>query len=323
MAVLTRILCFILLVGLLADCKSKKKSLTGEDEVEVSDFIDFFPEVKLPYQFGDTLLIKKDKDSLLINHTVLTQFVPDSILTKVFGKNAKPKVYAMGKVQNEYVYLFAKGVAGEKRAAFVFGFDKKDNFIAGMPILLVDNSPATQQSAGIDKSYGLIKTVVRKNPDGTVSEGKDLYELSASGKDFNLIMTDALDDKITELINPIDTFSRKQKFTGDYGTGKMTLFSFRDGRKSDRLSFFIHFEKSDGECTGELKGEATMKTATEAIYREPGELCALQFTFTQNAVVVKEIEACGSRRGLRCSFDGTYPKKKEAKPKVAAKSKKN
>ncbi len=46
-----------------------------------------------------------------------------------------------------------------------------------------------------------------------------------------LIMTDALDDKVTELTNPIDTFSRKQKYTADYGRGKMNLVSIRDGRK--------------------------------------------------------------------------------------------
>ncbi len=63
-------------------------------------------------------------------------------------------------------------------------------------------------------------------------------------------MTDPLDDKITELINPIDTFSRKNKYAADYGTGKMNLVSIRDGRKNDQLTFFIHFEKNNGACTG-------------------------------------------------------------------------
>ena len=74
-----------------------------------------------------------------------------------------------------------------------------------------------------------------------VSEGKDVYVLNSDAKNFMLIMTDALDDKVTELINPIDTFSRKQKFTADYGSGKMNLVSIRDGRKSDRLKFFYSF----------------------------------------------------------------------------------
>lgn len=320
MAILTRFLLFILLACMLADCKSKKKSLSGEEEVEAADFIDFFPAAKLPYQFADTSLLKKEKDSLLINYKIFTQFVPDSILASVFGKSTKPKIYAMSRAKGDYVYLFAKAIAGSKHVAYVLGFDKHDEFLAAMPALEVDNSPATKQSTTIDKSYAITKTVVRKNADGTVSEGRDMYELNAGAKDFRLIMTDALDDKITELINPIDTLPRKQKFTADYGRGKMNLLSFRDGRKNDRLSFFIHFEKNNGECTGELKGEAIMKSASQAVYREPGELCVLQFNFTQSSVTVKEVEACGSRRGLRCSFDGVYPRKKE--PKIPVKTKK-
>ena len=156
-------------------------------------------------------------------------------------------------------------------------------------------------------------SMTRKNADGSISEGKDVYVLNSDAKNFMLIMTDALDDKVTELINPIDTFSRKHKYAADYGTGKLNLVSIRDGRKSDRLSFFIHFEKNNGECTGELKGEAIIKSATVAEYREGGDPCVLRFSFTSSSVTVKEVEGCGSHRGLRCSFDGIFPKKKDQK----------
>ncbi len=72
--------------------------------------------------------------------------------------------------------------------------------------------------------------------------------------------------------------------------------------------------KNNGECIGELKGEAILKGTNKAVYREPGEPCVLEFTFTSSSVTVKETEACGSRRGLRCSFDGVYPRKKDPKP---------
>jgi hypothetical protein len=98
----------------------------------------------------------------------------------------------------------------------------------------------------MDNRYVLTKIVYRKNPDGNISEGKDVYVLNSGAKNFMLIMTDALDDKATELTNPIDTASRKQKYAADYGAGKMNLVSIRDGRKNDRLSFFIHFEKTNG-----------------------------------------------------------------------------
>lgn len=308
---------FVFFVFMMVSCKSKKPSLSGEDPVEIGDFIDFFPATKLPYQIVDSTLVRKEKDSLLISYKVFTQFVPDSILTQALGKTTKIKIYPLARIDGDETYLFAKTIAGNKRAALILGFDKKQQFIAGMPFLKQDDLAATQQSATIDSRYSIYKTILKKNANGTVSEGKDVYVLNSGSKNFMLIMTDALDDKISELTNPIDTFSRKQKYTADYGSGKMNLVSFRDGRKNDRLSFFIHFEKNNGECTGELKGEAIMKSPTLAEYREGGDPCVLQFKFSSSAVTIKEIEACGSRRGLRCSFDGTYPRKKVAKPKPA------
>ena len=87
-------------------CKSKKVSLSGDEPVEVSDFIEFFPDTKLPFQVADSTLLKKEKDSLLISYKVFTQFVPDSILSKVFGKGVKPKIYPLGKNKGRMKHIF-------------------------------------------------------------------------------------------------------------------------------------------------------------------------------------------------------------------------
>jgi hypothetical protein len=314
------LLTFILLV-LLVQCKHKKHSLSGEEPVEVSDFIEFFPATKLPYQLNDSALWKKEKDSLLIGHKVFAQFIPDSLINIGLGKGVKPRLYPVGKIKSpdDETYLIARTIAGDKRSAFVFVFDKKDRFLDGMPILQVDQDPSTHQTASIDKDFSLYKTVSRKNKDGSFSEGKDVYGLNKGNNKFMLIMTDAIGDQATELINPIDTFSHTNKYAADYGPGKTNLVSIRDGRKTDRLSFFIHFDKNSGACTGELKGEAILKSPNVAEYRLGGDPCVLRFTFSSAAVVVSELEGCGSHRGLRCSFDGTFARKKIAKPKPAKK----
>src|SRR5882672_2485483 len=123
--------CFLIIlsVAVLTGCKNKKKpSLAGEDPVEVNDFIDFFPAKRLPYPFGDTTLNKKENDSLLIGNKVFAQFIPDSFMNKVFGNGVKPKIYPMGKIKGPDAenYLFVKAVSGEKRAGFIFAFDKKN-----------------------------------------------------------------------------------------------------------------------------------------------------------------------------------------------------
>lgn len=317
-------LLYLLAFVLLAGCKDKKKpSLSGDEKVEVDDFIEFFQPLSLPCLFGDTILLKKPKDSLLISNKVFAQFIPDSVLGKVFGKNGKPKIYSLGRAEapgNE-TYLFVRTQTSDKKAVFLLCFDKKNKFLASMPVLRPDQLSNTMQSFVMDKRLTLTKTVQRKNKDGSTSEGKDVYVLNADAGQFTLIMTEALEDKVTELINPIDTLTRKHKFAADYGPGKMNLVSIRDGRKPDRLDFFIHFEKNNGECIGELKGEAMLKSSNTAEYRENGDPCVLTFTFTSSSVSLKELN-CGSRRGLNCSFDGSYGRRKWVKPAAAKDSKK-
>jgi hypothetical protein len=64
-----------------------------------------------------------------------------------------------------------------------------------------------------------------------------------------------------------------------------------------------------------MKGEANFTSANSAMYRSSGDPCTLQFGFTSSSVSMKEIQGCGSHRGVDCIFEGTYPKKKEAKRK--------
>jgi hypothetical protein len=303
---------------LLPGCKSKKKtSLAGDDPVEVADFMEFFPTAALPFEISNAVLQRKEKDSLLISYKVFTQFVPDTVLGKIFHKTM-PKLYPLGKVEGKNeTYLFAKGVVGANKTAFIMAFDKKNTFIDVLTALRNETTKDMQRQVVMDKRHSINFIQTRKNKDGSTSEGKDVYILNTEGREFMLIMTDALEDRPTELINPIDTLARKHKLTGDYTTGKMNLVSIRDNRKPDRLNFFIHFEKNNGECTGELKGEALIKSATLAEYRQAGDPCVLQFKFNTSAstVTLKEIDGCGSHRGLRCSFDGNYPRRKESKPK--------
>jgi hypothetical protein len=307
----------LLMLVVLAGCKQKKKpSLSGDDPVELSDFIDFFQPLKLPFQYGDTLLPKQEKDSLLVSYNNFALFVPDTVLTKIYGKSVKPKIYALGKAEKPKgeTFLFVKTSTKDKKALFILAFDTKQQFIASMPVLTPDNNRSTSQSMTMDRNFGITKAVALRNADGTLSDGKDVYVLDGDAKSFQLIMTDALNDKVTELINPIDTLQRKHKWAADYTNGKMNLVSIRDGRRNNQLSFFIHFETNSGACTGELKGEATITSSNIAEYREEGDPCVLRFVFTTKAVRLQELQGCGARRGLNCSFDGSYARKKFTTP---------
>ncbi|HET9824223.1 MAG TPA: hypothetical protein VFP87_02750 [Chitinophagaceae bacterium] len=302
-------------VTLLA-CKHKKKvSLSGEEPVDIKDFIESFQPVNLPYQVMDTSVAKKKSDTLLISYKVFTTLVPDTILDKAFGKGVKPRIYPMGRIHTDQGnYLFLKAFSTERKAALVLCFDKNNNFITGMPMLQVDANPATQQFFVIDKRYTLSKNIIRKNSDGSISDGKNVYVLNEPAKSFLLIMTDALDEPTVELINPIESFARKNKFSGDYVKNKLNLVSIRDSKKAGRMIFFVHFEKKNN-CVGEVKGEATFTAGNTAMYHSSGDPCVLRFNFTSSSVTITEMEGCGSHRGVDCVFEGTFPKKKEPKKK--------
>jgi hypothetical protein len=312
----SRLIILSFFLFLLAGCGQKKKvSLSGQDPVDVNDFIASFQPLKPPYQFSDTVVAKKRRDSLLISPKVFMQFVPDTVLGKVFDENLNVKIYPIGRVvgSNKENYLFLKAFSSDQKAAFLVCFDKKNKFLTGMTALEPDDNPATQQLFNIDKRFTISKTIIRKNANGTISDGKDVYVLNESGRNFTLIMTDALDEKAIDMINPIDTASRKQKFSADYIKDKRNLVSIRDDKKTDRVHFFIHFEQNNGACTGELKGEAIFISPKTAIYHGSGDPCQLQMDFTSSTVTLKEIGGCGSHRGIDCVFEGTFNRKKEIK----------
>jgi hypothetical protein len=315
------LVCLLVVFYLFTSCGSKKKpSLSGTDEVEIGDFLESFELIKPPYEVTDTALNKKERDSLLIANKIFAQFVPDSVLAKVFGKNAKPKIY-MGKrvtIEKE-TYLFTKAITADKKAALVLCFDKESKFKAWLPLLVQDSNPATTQVSGLDKRLSFYKTISLKKPDGSSAEGKEVFIYNDEAGQFLLIMRDPLDDRVQEVTNPIDTFARKNKFSADYVKDKMNIVSIRDDSKTGKINFFIHFDRSNGECTGELKGVANFTSANTAIYKQPGDACSLQFNFSSSSVSLKELEACGAHRGVKCSFDGNYPRKKETKPKTPTK----
>lgn len=306
---------------LLTGCKRKKSAISGDEPVQPEDFIGYFALANLPYEVADSTMQKKDKDSLLISYPVFKQFVPDTFLVRYFRKDGKPKLYPLKRVEVEgETYLFVKSILAGKKIVYILAFDKKKKFAGLMEFLKTDNDPSTFQLSGMDRRLNIYKMVYKKRKDGSTDEGKEVFVFSPEAGQFILIMTDILDDNVNEVFNPIDTLAKKNKFSGDYIKDKMNIVSVRDGNRPGRINFFIHIEKRDG-CSGELKGEALLKSAGTAEYRIGGDPCVLQLNFTSSSVVVKELKACGNRREVKCSFDGTFPKKKPVKPKPAKKKK--
>jgi hypothetical protein len=319
-----RLVLLILALTFLFSCKSKKPSLAGDETVEVEDFIDSFEELKLPFLVSDTALRKKSKDTILIGHKILVQFVPDTLFTRDFGKSVKPRFFPMGRVsqKGQETYLFLKASTTAKQVGYILSFDKDLNYKAGMSFVNSSNERNTRYEGGMDKRYSIIKNKLRRERDGQVYYQKNVYVYNNAGV-YTLILTETNESASTaEIYNPIDTFPRKHKYAADYVSSKRNFISFRDSKRPGTLLFFVHFERNKGECKGELKGEADFIKPNLAHYREAGDPCVLEFSFTASRVNMKELEGCGNHRGIKCFFEGTYPKKKEPKKAPAKPAKK-
>jgi hypothetical protein len=316
---MNKFLLLTVLTGLFFSCKSKPTSLAGEDvKVDVHDFIEYFQNIKLPYQVTDTIFRRKEPDASIISFKVFTELVPDSVLTKLFGRELRPKLYAIGKVTvpKSESYLFVKAVTSSRKALYIVVFNKANKYAAARPILYSDNESGVSGIASMDAKYTLTLTHQRRTSGGEIYFKKDAYIFNEDNG-FMLILTESNEAKnrVSPIYNPIDTMPRKHKFTGDYLQDKRNFISVRDGRDPSRVLFFVHFEKDDGACKGELKGEAKFISPSTARFRGNGDPCTVDFTFGTSGVTMKELEGCGNHRDIKCFFEGYFERHIAAKTK--------
>lgn len=319
----------LILVGIvlfcLAGCKDKKKQLSEADPVEYADFLEFFPEIKLPFQYADTSLMARSPDSLKIGAKVVSRFVPDSILLANFGKGAKPQFFPLGSsiVKDGETYLMMKVVTTGKRMLLIAVFNE-EKFVTAMPAITVAGPlKANDRSVlNIDSRYTITTLRQKTGGEGQLRYNKRVYVYNSAGV-FTLILTESNDQDEADavILNPIDTLGTLHKWSGDYLQDKRNFVSFRDGRKAATLQFFVHFEKDGGTCNGELKGEAVLGAGNTARYTEGNGPCAIDFVFSGNTVRMKEMEGCGSYRDIKCFFEGSYTRKKKVSPKSPKKKK--
>jgi len=316
-------LILLLSAGILISCKNKKAPLPDNQVVEIEDFINFFPEVTLPFKITDSGLFKKQGDSSIIGYTMFTQFLSDSVLRKDFGTTVNPVLYSLGRAKEKgrETYLLVKAVQAKKRVAYLVCLDKKNNYLNSFPLVKTGVGVYSAAYGVLDKKFQITTYRETKKATGETWYKRNVYVYNAGGNDFSLILTEPNEEMIENIFNPIDTFAKKNKLSGDYIRNEKNFISIRDGKKTSEILFFVHFEKDNEECVGEVKGTANMVSPTKAHYKENGNPCTIEFTFSGSAVVMKEIEGCGSFRDIKCFFEGRFTKKKEVKPKVPKKKK--
>ena len=313
----------LLLLGIAA-CSGEPKKAPESKAAEGSglsfkELSAHFAAASLPYSINDSAL-QNSHDTAALREPRFAALLPDSLHTKLLG-GGKVRYTPLARLEGAQGarYLTVRASSGNHRVALLYRFDK-DRPGAVFPLLVPDEDPATTQVSTIDRSGAITRAITKKLPKEKVAEGKDVYVYNNELKTFSLILTDPLEDN-QDVLNPIDTFARTHELAGDYVKGPRNFVSIRDARNPRELNFFVHFEtgEEDSKCVGELKGTALLTSSKTAVYRQGGDPCVLELTFKGNSVTLREMEGCGSRRGVQCVFEGSYPRKKPVSPKTAAK----
>jgi hypothetical protein len=266
--------------------------------------------------------MSKAADTSTISYPVFTSFISDTVFNNPFGKNRELKIHPVGKVdvKNKETYLITS-VSSKGQSAIYLSVFNKDKFSASMP-LLISKKDSAVDAATFDKKLSIIinrEWTVKNEPLYT----RTIYAYNNVGI-FTTILTETNEERTAvekALINPLDTFPKKNKYSGDYVNGKKKFLSIRDGKTPSQYLFFVHFQNQneDEPCGGEVKGLFNLVSPTAGVFSQSGDPCVIDLTFSSNQVKVKENGSCGNNRGIKCFFDDTYTRKKEPKP--AAKKK--
>ena len=309
----------LLALCLVMACSEKKTDFSGNTPLKINDFNKVFKTVELPISISDSNLSKL-RDTIEIGAKALSQFVPDSVVENIIpAKDQKALLYPLLKIEKEAEYYLMLNVHHPtKDEIAVVVFSKKNVYLDYKIItsFLVEHKGS--------RHYG--KSVsINKEPTFLVEENKMdeenvlVYEKNGwafTENHFRLIYFDSNKKPESKtIINPLDTLATNYVYSGDYARDAKNFISLRDFTGvANKYQFFMHFEKKEGTCVGELKGLLNFNK-NQATYTEKGDPCIIHFTISGQIIKIKEDGNCGNHRNMTCYFNDSYDKKRKPKKK--------
>ena len=313
MRYLSNLLILLALIG----CAETKTDLSGNTPLKINDFNAAFKNIDLPIRINDTNLVAFT-DTIQIGRKALEQFLPDSVVDAIVPKQVKnASLYTVGKIEKETeYYLLLNNKDAKKQTLSVIAFSKKNVFLGYQILTQFDFVHKGSQFYGktllINKEPTFLIEENKLDPEQGLTNEKKGWAYTDQG--FRLIYLDAnIKPEQKAILNPIDTLPILNTFSGDYARDKKNFISLRDFGNANKYQFFLHFEKKEGSCVGELKGLLNFNK-NQATYSEKGDPCTIQFTITGNIIKIKEDGNCGNHRNMTCYFNDSYDKKR--KPKI-------
>jgi hypothetical protein len=314
MRYLSNLLILLALIG----CAETKTDLSGNTPLKINDFNAAFKNIELPIRINDTNLVAFT-DTIKIGRKALEQFLPDSVVDAIAPKLLKnASIFTVGKIEKETeYYLLLNNKDAKKQTVSVIAFSKKNVFLGYQVLTQFDLTQKGSQFYGktllINKEPTFLIEENKLDPEQGLTHEKKGWAYTEQG--FRLIYLDAnIKPEQKAILNPIDTLPTLNTYSGDYARDKKNFISLRDFGNANKYQFFLHFEKKEGTCVGELKGLLNFNK-NQATYSEKGDPCTIQFTITGNIIKIKEDGNCGNHRNMTCYFNDSYDKKRKKSKK--------
>lgn len=309
---------FIFLFAFIGACGEKQTDLTGNTPLKINDFNKIFKLATLPVTLSDSTL-SSYIDTLEIGRKALAQFLPDSALESIISATDKKSlihpIFKIVKEEEYYILLFIKNV--QKQSIAVVTFSKKNKFLGSQVIATYNESIKNNKQYGktliINKEPTFLVEENKLGEDNSLTYEKKGWAYTQDG--FRLIFFDTNKKPTTKvIINPLDTLPMINLISGDYSNDPKNFISIRDNGAPNKYQFFLHFEKKENTCVGELKGLFVLDK-NQATYTEKGDACIIHFNFKGNTIQIKEDGNCGNHRNMTCYFNDSFTKKKKTKKK--------
>jgi hypothetical protein len=314
MRYLSNLLILLALIG----CAETKTDLSGNTPLKINDFNAAFKNIDLPIRINDTNLVTFT-DTIEIGRKALEQFLPDSVVDAIAPKLLKnASIFTVGKIEKETeYYLLLNNKDAKKQTLSVIAFSKKNVFLGYQILtqfeLLQKGSQFYGKTLLINKEPTFLIEENKLDPEQGLTNEKKGWAYTEQG--FRLIYLDAnVKPAQKAILNPIDTLPTLNTFSGDYARDKKNFIALRDFGNANKYQFFLHFEKKEGSCVGELKGLLNFNK-NQATFSEKGDPCTIQFTIIGNIIKIKEDGNCGNHRNMTCYFNDSYDKKRKKKIK--------
>ncbi len=229
-------------------------------------YLNAFPPLTLPYYAADTN-VQKIADTINISRAVFTQFIPDSSFQKFINQDVEDLIInPVGRIEKGDENYLLTTITQKKRVSMVaFLLDKKRRYLAALQLVSNKHADDYTHSVQINREPTFTIGREKKTIGGDLRYTHTGYAYNSETATFIKVVDDTNEDqkRVDVIINPIDTFSRKNKYSGDYAEDKKNFISLRDGKNPSTYNFFVHFEKDGGNCVGELKGEMAMHSETK------------------------------------------------------------